>query len=30
MISMRDCMAMAAEDEKERADLYRDYAFPNY
>lgn len=30
MISMRDCMAMATEDEKERADLYRDYAFPRF
>jgi CBS domain-containing protein len=30
MISMRDCMAMATMDEKERADLYRDYAFPSY
>ena len=30
MISMRDCVAMAAEDEKERAEIYKNYAFPNY
>ena len=30
MISMRDCVAMAAEDEKERAELYKNYAFPGY
>ena len=30
MISMRDCVAMAAEDEKERAEMYKNYAFPNY
>lgn len=30
MISMRDCVAMAAEDEKERAEIYKSYAFPSY
>ena len=30
MISMRDCITMAAEDEKERAEFYKSYAFPNY
>ena len=30
MISMRDCGAMAAEDEKERAEIYKSYAFPSY
>ena len=30
MVSMRDCVAMRAEEEKERAELLKDYAFPNY
>jgi len=30
MISMRDCITMAAEEEKERADFYENYAFPSY
>ena len=30
MISMRDCVAMAAEDDKERAEIYKSYAFPSY
>jgi predicted transcriptional regulator len=30
MISMRDCVAMSAAEEKERADMYENYAFPNY
>ena len=30
MVSMRDCNAMKAEEEKERAEIYKDYAFPNY
>ena len=30
MISMRDCVSMSAEDEKERAEIYKSYAFPNY
>ncbi|MEK6407764.1 MAG: CBS domain-containing protein [Acidobacteriota bacterium] len=30
MVSMRDCVAMRAEEEKERAEMLKDYAFPNY
>jgi CBS domain-containing protein len=30
MVSMRDCNAMKVEEEKERADVLNDYAFPNY
>lgn len=30
MVSMRDCITMKVEDEKERADMYESYAFPNY
>lgn len=30
MVSMRDCVAMRAEEEKERAEMLRDYAFPSY
>jgi CBS domain-containing protein len=30
MVSMRDCFAMRAEEEKERAEMLKDYAFPNY
>jgi CBS domain-containing protein len=30
MVSMRDCVNMSVEDEKERAELYKSYAFPNY
>lgn len=30
MVSMRDCVAMRAEEEKERAELLNDYAFPTY
>jgi len=30
MVSMRDCNAMKAEEEKERAEMLKDYAFPNY
>ena len=30
MISMRDCVSMTAEDEKERAEIYKSYAFPSY
>ena len=30
MISMRDCVSMSAEDDKERAEIYKSYAFPNY
>jgi predicted transcriptional regulator len=30
MISLRDCMAMIAEEERERADMYKEYAFPRY
>src|SRR5438093_8883249 len=30
MVSMRDCVNMSVEEEKERAELYRSYAFPNY
>lgn len=30
MVSMRDCFAMTAQEEKERAEMLKDYAFPNY
>lgn len=30
MVSMRDCVAMRAEEEKERAEMLKEYAFPNY
>ncbi|HEU4389474.1 MAG TPA: CBS domain-containing protein [Blastocatellia bacterium] len=30
MISLRDCMAVVAEQERERADMYKEYAFPRY
>jgi CBS domain-containing protein len=30
MVSMRDCNAMKVEEEKERAEILKDYAFPNY
>jgi CBS domain-containing protein len=30
MVSMRDCFAMSAEEQKERAEMLKDYAFPNY
>jgi CBS domain-containing protein len=30
MVSMRDCNVMKAEEEKERAEMLKDYAFPNY
>jgi CBS domain-containing protein len=30
MVSMRDCVAMKGEEEKERAEMLKDYAFPNY
>ncbi len=30
MVSMRDCNAMRVEEEKERAEIYKDYAFPSY
>ncbi len=30
MVSMRDCNAMKLEEEKERAEMLKDYAFPNY
>lgn len=30
MVSMRDCVAMRAEEEKERAEMLKDYAFPTY
>jgi|SRR5579862_2541243 len=30
MISLRDCTMMDAQDEKERAELYKSYAFPRY
>jgi len=30
MVSMRDCFAMKAEEEKERAEMLKDYAFPSY
>ena len=30
MVSMRDCVAMRADEEKERAEMLKDYAFPSY
>jgi predicted transcriptional regulator len=30
MVSLRDCVAMTAEEEKERAEMYKSYAFPQY
>lgn len=30
MISLRDCMGVVAEQERERADMYEEYAFPRY
>jgi len=30
LISIRDCIAISVEEEKERADLYQEYAFPHY
>ena len=30
MVSLRDCIAMKAEEEKERAEALKEYAFPNY
>jgi CBS domain-containing protein len=30
MVSMRDCFAMKAEEEKDRAEMLKDYAFPSY
>lgn len=30
MISVRDCIAMIAEEERERAEMLTDYAFPRY
>lgn len=30
MISVRDCIAMIADEERERADMYENYAFPRY
>ena len=30
MVSMRDCTAMKVQEEKERAEMLRDYAFPTY
>lgn len=30
MVSMRDCVAMKGQEEKERAEMLTDYAFPNY
>ncbi|HSB10856.1 MAG TPA: CBS domain-containing protein [Blastocatellia bacterium] len=30
MVSMRDCNAMKVEEEKERAEMLKDYAFPSY
>ena len=30
MVSLRDCNAMKVEEEKERAEMLKDYAFPNY
>jgi predicted transcriptional regulator len=30
MVSMRDCVAMKGEEEKERAEMLKDYAFPTY
>lgn len=30
MVSMRDCVAMKGEEERERAEMLKDYAFPSY
>lgn len=30
MVSMRDCVSMKGEEEKERAEMLKDYAFPSY
>ncbi|HWP42860.1 MAG TPA: CBS domain-containing protein [Blastocatellia bacterium] len=30
LISIRDCIALSVEEEKERAEMYKSYAFPNY
>jgi len=30
MVSMRDCVAMKGQEEKERAEMLQDYAFPSY
>jgi CBS domain-containing protein len=30
MVSMRDCITMKVEEEKELAEMYKSYAFPNY
>lgn len=30
MVSMRDCITMKVDEERERADMYESYAFPNY
>jgi predicted transcriptional regulator len=30
LISIRDCIAISVDEEKERADLYQEYAFPHY
>ena len=30
MVSMRDCITMKVEEEKDLAEMYRSYAFPNY
>jgi CBS domain-containing protein len=30
MVSLRDCTLMGVEDEKERAEMYKEYAFPRY
>lgn len=30
MVSMRDCITMKVEEERETAELYKSYAFPNY
>ena len=30
MVSMRDCISMKGQEEKERAEMFKDYAFPSY
>jgi CBS domain-containing protein len=30
MVSMRDCVTMKVEEEREMAEMYKSYAFPNY
>lgn len=30
MVSMRDCITMKVEEERETAEMYKSYAFPNY